>query len=182
MRSCGVSLPGPRFDIIKRMKANAVGKMDIEVRRAYLAGLVDGDGCIMATIEHHKEKKFGFRVRVEFKLTQKDNQILKSFARKFKMGRVVCNRKKETANATYDWIVRDKNDVVKILEFIKPYSRLKKKQVLIALKILQKSILKPEDLIKSANLADTLSSLNVRSKNRRKNFATMIKIPISPND
>ena len=173
---------GPRFDIIKLMKANAVGKMDIEVKRAYLAGLVDGDGCIMATIERHLEKKFGFRVRVEFKLTQKDNQLLKSLAHEFKLGRVSCNKGKDVERATHDWIIRDKNEVIEILEFIKPYSRLKKKQIIIALKILRKVILKPKDLMKSANLADTLSSFNVRSKNRRKNFATMIKIPISPND
>ena len=80
------------------MHASAVGKMEAEVGRAYLAGLIDGDGAVSATIERHPEKKFGFRVRVVTK----------------------------------------------------------------------------NDLIKQARLADTLSRFNVRSKNRRKNFATMI--------
>ena len=180
--TCEISRMVQRGDIITHMKANAVGKMGIEVKRAYLAGLIDGDGCIMATIERHREKKFGVRVRVEFKLTQKESNLLESLAHEFKIGHVSRNSRKDTIYATYDWIIRDKRDVAEILEFIRPYSRLKKKQISIALKILQKVILKPKDIIESARLADTLSSLNVRSKNRRKNFSTMIKIPISPND
>ena len=163
------------------MEANAVGKIDVEVKRAYLAGLIDGDGCIMATIERHSEKKFGFRVRVEVKLTLKEKGLLEEFAREFKMGHVRCNRR-DTVLATHDWVIRDKKDVALLLAFIKPYSRLKGRQIMIATQILKSNIRIPEDLLKNAQLADALSSLNVRSKNRRKNFATMIKIPISSND
>lgn len=49
----------------------SVGKGCSEVDRAYIAGLFDCDGAIMASIESHKEKKYGFRVRVILKLTQK---------------------------------------------------------------------------------------------------------------
>ncbi|MDO8482764.1 MAG: LAGLIDADG family homing endonuclease [bacterium] len=164
------------------MKANTVGKMTVEVKRAYLAGLIDGDGCIMATIERHSEKKFGFRVRVEMKLTQKESYLLESLARESKIGCVSCNNKLSTEYATYDWIVRDKSDLVSILEYIKPYTRLKKKQIDIALTILRKVIVTKQDLITNARLADTLSKFNVRSKNRRKNFAAMIETHISPND
>ena len=165
------------------MKASAVGKMSAEAKRAYLAGLVDGDGCIMATIERHSEKKFGFRVRVEFKITQKDDKLLKDLVREFKIGCVSRNRRKSDINySTHDWIVRTKADVSFILEYIKPYVQTKNKQIDIALKILQRTIVKHGDLMKNARLADTLSKYNVRSKNRKKNFSTMIKTLISPND
>ncbi len=163
------------------VNANAVGKVGIEVRRAYLAGLIDGDGCIMATIERHREKKFGFRVRVEVKLTLKEKGLLETFVREFNIGHVHCNRR-HTALATHDWVIRDKNDTASLLRFIQPYSRLKHKQIGIALQILRCNVRVPKDLLRNARLADTLSRLNVRSKNRRKNFATMIKIPISSND
>ena len=155
------------------MKANAVGKMNIEIRRAYLAGLIDGDGCIMATIERHSEKRFGFRVRVEMKLTQKESHLLKQLQKEFKVGSISCN-KVNTDRATYDWIVRDKMDLIKILKFLMPYSRLKQKQIILALKILKRNVVTKKDLIKNAQMADALSLFNVRSKNRRKNFATMI--------
>jgi len=47
-----------------------VGKPVSEVDRAYLAGLLDGDGAVMAVIERHPEKRFGFRVRLEINVTQ----------------------------------------------------------------------------------------------------------------
>ena|SRR3989344_3625247 len=156
------------------MKANAVGKIGVEVRRAYLAGLIDGDGCIMATIERHPEKKFGFRVRVEVKITQKESELLKSLAKEFKIGRVSGNNKLDVDYTTHDWIIRDKNHVIQILEYFKPYTRLKEKQIAIALRILKRDVVTKQDLIRNAQLADTLSKFNVRSKNRRKNFATMI--------
>jgi len=68
------------------MNASAVGKIDVEVKRAYLAGFIDGDGCIMATIERHSEKKFRFRVRVELKITQKESKLLRRLAKEFRIG------------------------------------------------------------------------------------------------
>lgn len=178
MRPVVSQVPG---DIMSHMKASAVGKMSVEVKRAYLAGLIDGDGCIMATIERHSEKKFGFRVRVEVKITQKENRLLNCFAQELKMGRVNCNRT-GSLHAAYDWIVRDKNDLETILKYIQPYTRLKQEQVDLALRILHSSIETRQDLINCAQMADALSKLNVRSRNRRKNFATMIQTRISPND
>jgi hypothetical protein len=54
----------------------SVGKGCSEVDRAYIAGLMDCDGAIMALIESHKEKRFGFRVRVILQLTQKNSHLL----------------------------------------------------------------------------------------------------------
>ena len=150
------------------MKANAVGKISNEADRAYLAGLIDGDGAIMATIEKHSEKKFGFRVRVEIKVTQKEANILLVLRKKFRIGRVAANR------ATYDWIIRDQADVLVILKFISPHSLAKQKQIKLAMQILNIDIQTKADLIRMARLADTLSRFNVRSKNRRKNFVSMI--------
>ena len=164
------------------MNASAVGKMSAEAKRAYLAGLVDGDGCIMATIERHSEEKFGYRVRVEFKITQKDNKLLKVLNREFKVGCVSCNNKHNIEYTTHDWIVRTKADVEFILEYIKPYIQTKNKQINCALRILRRPVVTHRDLMINARLADTLSKYNVRSKNRKKNFSTMIKAFISPND
>ena len=150
------------------MNASAVGKKFAEVERAYLAGLIDGDGCIMATIEKHREKKFGYRVRIELKVTQKKSDLLGWLFRRYQRGRVSRNR------STFDWIVRDKIDARYLLEFIRPYTKSKRDQVDIALQILAMSDSTCAQLLKAARLADSLSRLNVRSKNRRINFASMI--------
>ena len=158
------------------MNASAVGKARTEVDRAYLAGLIDGDGCIMATIERHGEKKFGFRVRVEIKITQKESSLLTSLQKQYNVGRIAPNR------TTCDWIVRDKQQVWLLLGIFAPYTRAKVKQVAIAREILAARVATLRDLQRIARLADTLSTFNVRSKNRRKNFASMIKARSSSND
>jgi hypothetical protein len=65
---------------------------------------------------------------------------------------------------------------------IQMYSRGKQKQVDLALEILQTSITSRSDLINVARLADTLSSYNVRSFGRRKNYASKIQEYASSND
>ncbi|MFA6315588.1 MAG: LAGLIDADG family homing endonuclease [Candidatus Paceibacterota bacterium] len=158
------------------MNASAVGKIGVEVDHAYLAGLIDGDGCIMATIERHSEKKFGFRVRVEIKITQKESDLLKFLCSFYGMGNLRKNR------TTYDWIIRKKSHVNEILDLIGPYTKAKSKQVEYARQILHLSDNSRAELIKMARLADALSKFNVRSKNRRLNYASMIKTSVSSND
>ena len=153
-----------------------MGKKFTEVERAYLAGFFDGDGCIMATIERHKEKKFGFRIRLTFKVSQADPFIINYLHNKSGVGKVRKNR------TTYDWLIRDQIIVKNILEMIFPYVKIKRKQLKYAFRIADKDILNKKDLIQVACLADALSRLNVRSKNRRKNYAAMIQGSFSRND
>ena len=158
------------------MKVNAVGKKFSEADRAYFAGFLDADGAIMATIEHHSEKKFRFRVRVTLKITQRDRKILDWFLALYQVGYIRRNR------TTFDWIIRDQIVAGKILKILYPYLRVKRKQADIAKQILEKSIKTQRELIAVAQLADTLSQYNVLSQNRRKNFVTMIKDNFSSND
>ncbi|PIV13422.1 hypothetical protein COY65_02825 [Candidatus Jorgensenbacteria bacterium CG_4_10_14_0_8_um_filter_39_13] len=155
-----------------------MGKILSEVKRAYLAGLIDGDGAIMACIERHNEKRFRLRVRISVKITLSSKEEIEWIRKITGIGRIRNNRR------TFEWIVRDKKDTEWILSMIKPYTHLKIRQARIALNILKHSFddKDKKSLYKKALLADTLSSFNIRSKNRRKNFATMIKESISRND
>lgn len=154
----------------------SVGKGCSEVDRAYIAGLLDCDGAIMASIESHKEKRFGFRVRIILKFTQKNPNLLQWIQSVLGVGVVVKNR------TTFDWIVKNQQHCKEILELIKIYSRGKKRQAELALEILQTPITSQSDLVKIARLADTLSGYNVRSAGRRKNYASKIQEHASSND
>jgi len=92
----------------------------------------------------------------------------------YQIGRVVLNR------TTYDWIVKDQSTVKVALELVLPYLRVKQRQANLAIEILTKSIESKSDLIEIAQLADALSGLNVRSENRRKNYAAMVQEDILP--
>ncbi|MDO8575597.1 MAG: LAGLIDADG family homing endonuclease [bacterium] len=158
------------------MKANAVGKNFSEADLGYAAGFIDADGAIMACIEKHNEKKFGFRVRIIVKVSQKDTFVLKWFRKTFNTGNF---RKNRTVN---DWQIQDQKNCLKILEILLPYFKVKRRQAKLAISILKTSVESRKDLIHIANLADTLSRFNVRSKNRRKNHVSMIKEKFSSND
>ncbi|MBU0978892.1 hypothetical protein KKF92_03660 [Patescibacteria group bacterium] len=155
---------------------NTVGKTLSEVNQAYIAGLIDADGAIMASIEHHPEKKYKFRVRVIIKVTQKNREVLDWLLHQTKVGIVCKNRE------IYDWIIRSQEDVFNLLNKIKPFVRVKKKQLDLALEILKFPALSFQDLLNKARLADTLASFNVRSKNRRKNYVSKIQEFVSRND
>jgi hypothetical protein len=146
-----------------------VGKESSAAMRAYLAGFLDADGAIMASIEKHSEKKFGFTVRVIVKITQKDRQVLDWFVDEFQFGKVVPNR------TTFDWILKDQNKINDLLMLIKPYLRVKRVQADLAMEIIQKTIVDKSDLVSVAQVADALARLNVRSANRRKNYVLMIQ-------
>ena len=172
--SCFGEVPGLPY--CRRMTVSAVGKECVEVDRAYLAGLIDGDGAIMATIEPHHEKKFHFRVRIIVKVTQKYEEGVSFLPILTGYGSVRANR------TTYDWIVRDQKQILQILFMIRPYSRMKCRQIELALKILQTPIGSREALLAVARSADALARLNVRSRDRRKNHVSMIQTHFSSND
>jgi hypothetical protein len=163
------------------MRANAVGKSCSEVERAYIAGFLDADGAVMASIEKHKEKRFGFRVRVALKITQHDRKILDWIQRTIRAGSVRANRP-GNIRQTYDLLIRDRSDVRTVLLVLLPYLRTKRKQAQMVLQILDREVKNETDLIRNARLADALSRFNVRSKNRRKNFVIKIQEHLSPND
>jgi hypothetical protein len=150
------------------MYASAVGKNYSEAELAYASGFIDADGAIMACIEKHNEKKFGFRVRVILKVSQKEITIIKWFRKTFKVGNIRKN------NKIYDWQIQNQIECLRMLEIFLPFIKVKKKQAKLAISILKKSVKNKKDLVYIANLADTLSRFNVRSKNRRKNFVSMI--------
>lgn len=91
-----------------------MGKILSEVKRAYLAGLIDGDGAIMACIERHTGKRFKLRVRVTVKITLSSKQEIEWIRKITEVGGIRKNRR------TFEWIVRDQKDVKWILLLIRP--------------------------------------------------------------
>ncbi len=153
-----------------------MGKLLTEVNSAYLAGFMDGDGAIMATIEGHSEKLFGYRVRVVLKISQMLEKHVAWLVDMTGAGSV------KKCKSTFEWIVRDQRDVLSLLTQISSFLHTKRKQALLAIKILNIKIMTKESLFEAAQLADTLASFNVRSKNRRRNFSSMIQVNDSRND
>lgn len=149
-----------------------VGKdLSSDVTKAYIAGFLDGDGSVSAVIERHAEKKFGFRVRVSLDFYQHKDQIrlLRYLRRVFGEGYLG-----KSIRNTHKLSLRNQTTLKTILPLLHPFSRIKRNQIRIALRILNTTIREKRDLLKVAQFADELSSHNVRSRSRRKNFSTII--------
>jgi hypothetical protein len=153
-----------------------VGKTISEVQKAYLAGFIDGDGAIMALLERHPAKRFGFRVRVWVKATQLRQRDVAWLHSELGIGQVRPSRD------CWEWLVKDQLAVRWLLLAIRPFARVKAPQIRIALQILERRIDSIDDLQELAELADALSALNVRSRGRRQNTAAMIQGFVSRND
>src|SRR5262249_17363661 len=143
------------------MEVNPVGKLLSEVDRAYLSGFLDGDGAVMALIERYPEKRFGFRVRVELKITQYHRSDVVWLVELTGIGRVCKNLN------TFEWVVRDQRAIAGLLDQLQSYVRVKREQIALALRILRHPMKSRNDLIDTARLADALSKFNVRSKHWR---------------
>ena len=158
------------------MVVNSVGKKYAEVDRAYLAGFFDADGAIMAVIEMHQEKKFGFRVRVIIRIAQKNQGFLVDLQKGLGWGKLRINRE------VYELDIKDQDRVRSFIKLVLPYSKIKNNQLKIGLKILDSSVNSKQNLLEKARLADTLSGFNVRSHGRRLNYTAKIETYFSSND
>ena len=153
-----------------------VGKTIPEVQKAYLAGFIDGDGAIMALLERHPAKRFGFRVRVWVKATQLRQLDVAWLRDDLGIGQV------QAGHGCWEWLVKDQSQAQWLLRAIRPFARVKAPQVDLALQILEHRVESVEDLRELAEMADALSLLNVRSRGRRQNTAAMIQGFVSRND
>jgi len=140
-----------------------VGKLLLKSKKSYIAGLIDGDGAIMAFVEKHSGKRFGMRVRICLKITgqRKGLEIIyrEIFGRKGNLVRI---------KGGMEWITKDQRLIRDILEEIGNDLIFKKKQAKKALEILEmkekNSSLK--NLSRCIELANLLSNLNIRSKKK----------------
>jgi hypothetical protein len=91
---------GNRRVIIEPKTEKATRTSVPEVHKAYLAGFIDGDGAIMALLERHPAKRFGFRVRIWVKATQLRQHDVAWLRDELGVGQVRPSR------ACWEWLVQ----------------------------------------------------------------------------
>jgi len=142
---------------------------------SYIAGFLDGDGCIMLQLIYRHDYILGYQIRTSIVFYQKtiNRSFLEWLKKKLIVG-YIRNRNDEISEYT---IVGIKN-VSKVLKFIKPYLRLKKPQAKLALKIIEKMPgtgrkMTPKLLLKLSKLVDRFALLNYSKK--RTNTSVKVK-------
>ena len=141
--------------------------------KAYIAGFLDGDGCIMAQLVRHKDYVYGFQIRVSIVFYQKrtHQEILSWLKSKLDYGYI---RLRNDGMAEYT-IVGPK-EVREVLKLLVPYLRLKKilaKQVIELIDQLPKKMTIAE-LLRLSVLVDQTATFNYSKK--RTNNSEALKI------
>ncbi len=154
--------------ITEQSKGQYRGKTDFmqEILKSYIAGFLDGDGCIMAQIIQRKDYRLGFQIRLSIVFYQKEKNIffLEWLKTKFKYGYI---RKRNDGMAEYAIVGQD--EVSKVLNKLEPYLKLKRKLAKLVLKI-SKISKKPQakELLKYAELVDLSAQYNYSKKRTNK--------------
>lgn len=135
------------------------------IKLAYIAGFLDGDGSIFFQIIPRKDYKQKFQIRSSIAFYQKSENVhilewLKSI---FGTGYI---RHRETGIS--DYTIVESKEVEKILELLKPYVKLKIRQVNLGLEIINKLKNKEsdQDFLEICQLVDKFKELNYSKKRR----------------
>ena len=137
---------------------------------SYIAGFLDGDGCIMAQLVRRKDYKYGYQIRLSIVFYQKEQHIkfLEWLKAKLRCGYI---RKRNDKMAEY--AIVGKKCVQEILEELLPYLQLKRDLAKLVLEI-AKMPDKPtaKEFLKYARMVD-FSSKYTYSKKRTKTKAVV---------
>ena len=140
--------------------------------KAYVAGFLDGDGCLMAQLVRRKDYVYGYQIRVSIVFYQKQNhqEILKWLKSKLQYGYI---RQRNDGMAEYTIV--GLKEVGKVLRLLYPHLRLKKvlaSRVLTLIKAHPEKMT-PKELVRLAELVDQTASFNYSKK--RTNTCESIK-------
>ena len=143
------------------------------LEKAYIAGFLDGDGCIMFQLVRRKDYVYGYQVRASIVFYQKKTQkrILKWLKTKLRYGYI-----RDRTDEMTEYTIVGKNFVVEILHLLYPYLRLKKKHAEIAFEISRRWPKKfnPKNLLVIGKFVDMFQQLNY-SKKRKNTCITLDK-------
>ena len=146
---------------------------------AYIAGFLDGDGCIMLQLVSRHDYVFGYQIRASIVFYQKarHTSFLESLKEKFKYGYI-----RQRSDDICEYTIVGIEPVEKVLKLISPYLKLKKVQADLALKVLAQmpgtgKKLKKELLISLAREVDKFADLNYSKKrtNTSKSLINFLK-------
>ena len=138
-------------------------------QKAYIAGFLDGDGCVMLQLIRRKDYIFGYQIRASIVFYQKTEykQFLVWLKQKLKDGYI-----SERNDGMSEYTIVGFTSVERVLNLLLPYLRLKRKQARLALKVISQTPgqgrkYKPQLLLRLAKEVDKFAQLNYSKKRKR---------------
>lgn len=139
--------------------------------KAYIAGFLDGDGCIMAQLVRRKDYVYGYQIRTSVVFYQKSihQEILSWLKTKFNYGYI-----RQRNDGMTEYTIVGLKEVQQVLTILYPYLRLKKKLAKMVMRLIKAhpARMTPQWLIKLSYLVDDTAKFNY-SKKRHNTSATI---------
>ncbi len=133
---------------------------------AYIAGFLDGDGCIKVTITKRNYAKFGYYFRVIVSFTQhiRDRRVLVWIKNKLKVGSI--SDYDSPSKHLSEYVIQDRKFNFRLLSNLRPFVVVKKKQLDLALEILslKDKVKNPISFKRAMKAAMEIRRLNSPSK------------------
>jgi hypothetical protein len=143
-----------------------------ETLKSYIAGFLDGDGCIVFQLIRRRDYIYGYQIRASIIFFQKTVNLkhLKLLKSILKVGSI---RNRNDGMSEYSIVGLDA--VIRILGMLKPYVLLKKQHIKVAFKISEilKSGKGVKPLVQASKLVDKFGKLNYSKK--RTNTSDVLK-------
>ena len=98
-----------------------------EVDKAYLAGLIDGEGCISVYKVRNKQCKNGFSIKCNLRINMVDAEAIDYFHKKIGIGSVHRIIKGGNRRQQKLWSINSGSQVSAVLKEILPYLKIKVK-------------------------------------------------------
>ena len=128
---------------------------------SYIAGVLDGDGCINLQLVRRKDYILGYQIRasVTFFQSTVHRSFLEWIQSVLKAGFI-----RERTDGVSEYSITESQAVLTVLENLKPYIRLKKQQCNLVISVLQEMSaskrLDPRHFLKLAQRVDEFGDLN----------------------
>ena len=135
------------------------------ITKAYLAGFMDGDGSIYVRLKPNPTYKYGFQVApyIVFFQSSKNKENFEKVCSLINIGYI-----RERKDGIMEFIISKNEDIKKFLKIVKPYSIMKKEQVELMSKILDRKekIKDRKDFQSLMKLIDRFRDLNYSKKRK----------------
>ena len=130
---------------------------------AYIAGFLDGDGSINAQIVQRFDYKLRFQIRTSITFYQKTKRhwFLQFLHKKLRCGTI-----RKRTDGMSEYAVVGSSSVKLMLQYLRPYLKIKRKQAILLLKIIDalSQYQDRQDFLKSCELVDRIVDLNDSKK------------------
>ena len=130
---------------------------------AYVAGFLDGDGCVMAQLVRRKDYIYGYQIRtsIVFYQQQRNQEILQWLKSQLKLGYI---RLRNDGMAEYTIV--GLKEVKGVLKTLLPYLRLKKRLSELVINLIDEHPrrMTPEELVRLSRLVDETAKFTYSKK------------------